>query len=246
MDRSFRERLSDYDLGDAVSKREYNRRLFAVVAGRYDAVTTLLSFGRDRRWKRYLVTSLPRDGVHKALDIACGTGDLTYAVATHSPNARVTGIDLTPEMVRRARRLWRGFEAMIDFAIGDMSALPYPAGHFDLVTGGYALRNAPDLDATLREIYRVLAPKGRLALLDFSHADSPGVASLQIGILRLWGRVWGKLLHDNPEVYGYISESLRRFPSKKGLERKLRQTGFRNVRSRTFFLGLIAVTFARK
>jgi demethylmenaquinone methyltransferase/2-methoxy-6-polyprenyl-1,4-benzoquinol methylase len=245
VDRSFRERLRDYDLGDAGSKREYNRRLFAVVAGRYDAVTTVLSFGRDRNWKRYLVNSLPTESVQEALDVACGTGDLTYAVAAHCPNARVTGIDLTPEMIQRARRLWRGFEAMIGFDVGDMSALPYRSGKFDLVTGGYALRNAPDLDATLSEIHRVLAPGGHLAMLDFSHADSNGVASLQIGLLRFWGRIWGKLLHGNPEVYGYISESLKRFPSRKGLERKLRDNGFRRVRSRTFFLGLIAVTFAR-
>ena len=83
-------------LGDAGSKREYNRRLFAVVAGRYDAVTTLLSIGRDRHWKRYLVNSLPKESVQEALDVACGTGDLTYAVAAHCPNARVNGLDLTP------------------------------------------------------------------------------------------------------------------------------------------------------
>lgn len=246
MDRNFRERLEEYDLSDAGSKREYNRRLFAVVAGRYDAVTTVLSFGGDRRWKRYLVGSLPGEGVRDALDIACGTGDLTYAVAAHCPEARVTGVDLTPEMIQRARRLWRGFEAMIGFEIGDMGALPYESGRFDLVTAGYALRNAPDLEAAIAEIYRVLAPGGHLGILDFSHADSPGMASLQIGLLRLWGRIWGKLLHGNPEVYGYISESLKHFPSRKGLEDKLRQAGFRGVRSRTFFLGIIAVTFARK
>lgn len=246
MDRSFRDRLQDYDLSDAGSKREYNRRLFGVVAGRYDAVTTVLSFGRDRTWKRYMVNALPREGVREALDLACGTGDLTYAVAAHYPEARVTGIDLTPEMVRRARRLWRGFEARIGFDIGDMSALPYGEERFDLVTAGYALRNAPNLEATLGEIYRVMTSGGRLGILDFSHADTPGIATLQIGLLRLWGRIWGRLLHGNPEVYGYISESLKRFPSRSGLEQKLRERGFRNVRSRTFFLGIIAVTFARK
>ncbi len=246
MDRIFRERLKDYDLTDAGSKREYNRRLFAVVAGRYDAVTSVLSFGRDRNWKRYLVDALPREGVTDALDLACGTGDLTYAVAAHAPRARVTGLDLTPEMIRRARRLWRSYESRIAFEIGDMSALPYEAERFDIVTGGYALRNAPDLDASINEIHRVLRPGGCLAILDFSHADSRGIATVQIGLLRLWGRIWGKLLHDNPEVYGYISESLRRFPSRKGLEEKLRKAGFYRVRSRTFFLGLIAVTFGRK
>ncbi|MFP4301782.1 MAG: ubiquinone/menaquinone biosynthesis methyltransferase [Spirochaetaceae bacterium] len=246
MDGDFRERLKDYNLSDAGRKREYNRRLFAVVAGRYDAVTTVLSFGRDRAWKRRLVNSLPKEGVYDALDIACGTGDLTYAVAAHAQNARLTGMDITPEMIRRARRLRGGSDARVTFELGDMSALPYGSERFDLVTGGYALRNSPDLDATIGEIHRVLRPRGSLGILEFSHADSPSLAAVQIGVLRLWGRLWGKLLHGNPEVYGYISESLKRFPSRKGLEEKLRRSGFREVRSRSFFLGLIAVTVARK
>ncbi|MFP4613916.1 MAG: ubiquinone/menaquinone biosynthesis methyltransferase [Spirochaetaceae bacterium] len=243
MERGFAERLENYDLADAASKREYNRRLFAVVAGRYDAVTTVLSFGRDRSWKRYLVGSLPAAGVHEALDIACGTGDLTLAVADRYPDARVIGVDLTAEMIARARRKR---SASVRFETGDMSGLPYEERRFDLVTAGYALRNAPDLEKALHSVFRVLRPAGTLAVLDFSHADRPAAASLQIGLLRFWGRLWGRLLHGNPEVYGYIAESLRRFPSRRGLEEQLRGVGFRRVRSRTFFLGLIAVTFARK
>ncbi len=253
MERRFKERLENYDLADAQSKREYNRRLFAVVAGRYDAVTTVLSFGRDRSWKRYLVDSLPKGGVHEALDIACGTGDLTLAIADRYPEARVTGADLAEEMLARARRNSRRRaparptrSASLVFEMGDMSDLTYEDGRFDLVTAGYALRNAPDLEKALHSLCRVLRPGGTLAILDFSHLDQPAVASVQIGLLRFWGRLWGKLLHDNPEVYGYIAESLRRFPSRRALEAQLRDAGFRFVRSRTFFLGLIAVTFARK
>ena len=257
MKRRFAERLENYDLADARSKLEYNRRLFAVVAGRYDAVTTVLSFGRDRSWKRYLVGSLPEGGVQEALDIACGTGDLTRAVADRYPDARVIGSDLTAEMLARARRNSRRWAAgraagrpahlgSVHYEMGDMSDLPYEDDSFDLVTAGYAFRNAPDLAAALRSAFRVLRPAGTLAILDFSHADQSGAASLQIGLLRFWGRLWGKLLHDNPEVYGYIAESLRRFPSRRALEGQLRGVGFRRVRSRTFFLGLIAVTFARK
>jgi demethylmenaquinone methyltransferase/2-methoxy-6-polyprenyl-1,4-benzoquinol methylase len=256
--RRFDERLENYDLTDARSKLEYNRRLFAVVAGRYDAVTTVLSFGRDRSWKRYLVGSLPESGVHEALDIACGTGDLTLAVADRYAGARVVGADLAEEMLARARRNRRRWAAArpehsasvsfetVRFETGDMSDLAYENGRFDLVTAGYAFRNAPDLSAALRSVFRVLRPRGTLAILDFSHAARPTAASLQIGLLRFWGRLWGKLLHDNPEVYGYIAESLRRFPSLPALEEQLREVGFRRVRSRTFFFGLIAVTFARK
>ncbi|MFW6215617.1 MAG: class I SAM-dependent methyltransferase, partial [Alkalispirochaetaceae bacterium] len=116
----------------------------------------------------------------------------------------------------------------------------------DLVTGGYALRNAPDLDRLLAELARVLRPGGSLAILDFSRSSHRFPRELQLGILSFWGRLWGRLLHGNPEVYGYISESLRRFPSTPELEKRLREHGFNSLRSRSFFFGLVTITRARR
>ncbi|MDA3951441.1 MAG: class I SAM-dependent methyltransferase [Spirochaeta sp.] len=286
-DRRFRERLSAFDLGDSTSKRDYNRRLFGVVATRYDVITRVLSFGQDRHWKRVLFTRLaPRAGAvgtpggnrarqAEILDVACGTGDLAIGAGRRWRDATVTGIDLTPEMVVRARRRAAAAEvsSRVQFVVGDMTALPVPADRFDVITAGYALRNAPDLDAAIGELYRVLQPArsaragrgsggdsergvsrpdngpaagGIVGLLDFSRSDRPWVSTVQVGLLRVWGRLWGLLLHGNPEVYGYISESLRRFPTHDELLRRMGQAGFRRVRSRRFFFGIVAVITARK
>ncbi|MFP4550586.1 MAG: class I SAM-dependent methyltransferase, partial [Spirochaetales bacterium] len=173
----FNERLSRYDLTDAASKLDYNRRLFRVVALRYDLVTRLLSFGQDQRWKRELVRPLPKHGVTKVLDIACGTGDITERLAARYGSGTITGADLDQEMLRRATaRLGRAGAKNVVLQEADMSALPFQNESFDLVTGGYTLRNAPDLGKTLGEIFGVMRPGAYAAFLDFGKSPRSSVA----------------------------------------------------------------------
>ncbi len=245
---------------DPDRKRDYNRTLFTTVAPRYDLVTRLLSFGRDGAWKRHLISGLPA-GLPSAplvVDLACGTGDLTLALAARYPGAAVAGIDLNAEMLAIARRRAETAEAApapgaagaggaggVRFIEGDMQALPFADGSVAIVTGGYALRNAPDLAATLSEIRRVLAPGGAAAFLEFSHSHHRPVAAVQLALLRFWGRLWGRILHRDPEVYGYIAASLAVFPDLQRFEEELRRAGFSAVRSRRYMFGLLAITQAR-
>jgi demethylmenaquinone methyltransferase/2-methoxy-6-polyprenyl-1,4-benzoquinol methylase len=265
--RVFTERLADFDLRRPASKREYNRRVFQAVAPRYGAVTRLLSFGMDTLWKRALVRRLPagqaagwpgtgaarpgtgasrpQSGVSpRALDLACGTGDLSLLLARRFPGARIDGLDLSPAMIARARR--RPGAGGVCFRIGDLSRLPYPAASFRLVTGGYALRNAPDLSKSLREVFRVLKKGGTAAFLDFNRSPVPWRGRLQVRLLAVWGGLWGLLLHGNPEVYAYIAESLALFPDRARFEALLEELGFRRVRSRLPPGGFVSLTFAVK
>jgi len=242
----FTARLADFDLRRPASKRDYNRRVFRAVAPRYRVVTRLLSFGMDAWWKRALVTRLPRDAgdAPRALDLACGTGDLSLLLARRFPAGRVEGLDLSPAMLARARRR-RGAGA-IHFHLGDLGRLPYPDASFRLVTGGYALRNAPDLRQCLREVFRVLAPGGTAAFLDFNRSPAPWLGRLQVRLLSAWGGLWGWLLHGNPEVYAYIARTLALFPDRARFEALLRELGFRRVRSRLPPGGFVSLTFAVK
>ena len=249
--RTFTERLADFDLQKPASKRDYNRRVFRAVAPRYAAVTWLLSFGWDALWKRSLVARLPhrppetrRTRRVRALDLACGTGDLTRLLARRYPGGRVEGLDLSPAMLARARRR-RGPEN-VSYRLGDLHRLPYPAASFDLVTGGYALRNAPDLRRSLREVRRVLRPGGTAAFLDFNRSPRPWLGRLQVLALRWWGGLWGRLLHGNPEVYAYIAETLALFPDRARFEALLGELGFRRVRSRLPPGGFVSLTFCAR
>ena len=136
--------------------------------------------------------------------------------------------------------------ANVRFERGDLCDLPFPDGSADVVTGSYALRNAPDLRVALAEVRRVLKPGGVAAFLDFSNPESPLLRRLQFLLLRGWCGLWGHLLHGTPEIHGYVAESLRTFPDRGKLSGIFLEQGFGVAAGRRFFLGITGVTILRK
>lgn len=225
-------------------KREYNRCLFGAIAGEYAFITRALSFGRDAAWKRALIDALPRRDISCAVDLACGTGDLAMALAAKFPAADVVAVDLAEAMLAMARQ--RAAGRKIRFLARDMTATGLPDGMVDVVTGGYALRNAPDLDTALREIHRLLKPGGTAAFLDFSRSANASVSRATLAVLRAWGGFWGLVLHGNRSVYGYIADSLALFPDREALRRRISAMGFVSLRGRRFCGGIIELTVFAK
>ena len=125
------------------SKRAYVRGLFSTIADRYDLITVLLSFGQDRRWKRRIAALAPQHPGVRVLDLACGTGDIAFQLA--SRGARVVGLDITFRMLELAKRKREGPQGRVAFVAADMMALPFSAHRFECVTTGYGLRNVPVL-----------------------------------------------------------------------------------------------------
>jgi demethylmenaquinone methyltransferase/2-methoxy-6-polyprenyl-1,4-benzoquinol methylase len=232
----------DEALASTASKRAYVRRLFAVIATRYDLITRLLSFGLDQQWKRRLVAYAPISGETRVLDLACGTGDLARRSAARG--ARVTGLDVTPTMIALARR--RPSERAIAWLAADMSALPLRDASFEVMTVGYGLRNVADLEVALAEIYRVLTEGGCLCSLDFDRPESPVVRHAYLGYLGAVGSVLGFVLHRDPDTYRYIAASVRRYPGARAVAERLRRVGFRDVRHVPVLGGLMAIHVARK
>jgi demethylmenaquinone methyltransferase/2-methoxy-6-polyprenyl-1,4-benzoquinol methylase len=231
-------------LGDALStperKRRYVARLFATIADRYDFITRLLSYGRDQAWKaRLIATADPRPG-ERVLDLACGTGDLTFAAAARG--ARVAGLDLTPRMVQLAHGRAHGPA----FMVGDMMSLPIADGSVDVVTVGYGLRNVPVLNDAIREIHRVLAPGGRLLSLDFNRPQSAPLRVVYLAYLTVVGSLVGWALHGDPDTYRYIPESIKRYPGAEAVVQRLIEAGFREARWERVLGGLMAIHVARK
>src|ERR1700738_5000712 len=149
-------------LSSADAKAPNVRRLFHTIADRYDLITGLLSFGRDRRWKATLVALADVRPGARALDLATGTGDIAFGLA--ASGARVAALDITHRMLQIASRK-RPAGAAVAFVTGDMTALPFPRGAFDLVTTGYGIRNVPVIEPAIAEIRRVLRPGGLLLSL---------------------------------------------------------------------------------
>ena len=233
------------------TKRRYVQRLFATIADRYDLITVLLSFGRDRRWKARLLDLAGVRPGWRVLDLACGTGDLAFEAAARG--ATVTGLDITPRMIELARRKDAGRlltktarRRPASFLVGDMTALPIATGSFDLVTTGYGLRNVPDLPRALSEIHRVLAPGGLMCSLDFDRPSAAWTRAIYLGYLTVIGSALGWILHRDADTYRYIPESIRRYPGARGVAEFMRVAGFSDVRSIPVFGGFMAIHVARK
>ena len=258
------------ELSSADAKGPYVRRLFHTIAGRYDLITRLLSFGRDRRWKATLIDlARVRPGT-RALDLAAGTGDIAFALAERG--ARVAALDLTHRMLQIAAgkraSLIRGASPLglpytlasggpvpraarvapppgdVTFVTGDMMALPFGDGAFDLVTTGYGIRNVPDIERAIAEIRRVLRPGGLLLSLDFDRPANSLVRAIYLGYLTVVGSALGWVLHRDPDTYRYIPESIRRYPGAAGVAAMLGRAGFADSRVVPLLGGFMAINVA--
>ena len=221
-------------------KRAHTRALFATIADRYDLITAVLSYGQDARWKRTLIDLARVQRGERALDLACGTGDLAFAAAAHG--ARVVGLDITHRMLQLAARK----SGTAAFVAGDMTSLPFGPRTFDLVTTGYGLRNVPDLDIAIHEIARVLRPGGRLLSLDFNRPRPALIRAAYLSYLTVVGAALGWLLHRDPDTYRYIPASIRRYPGAAGVAARLTSRGFTNVRVIPLLFGLMSLHLAER
>ena len=229
-------------LGTAETKAPYVRRLFHTIADRYDLITRLLSYGRDRRWKARLAELADIHPGMTALDLACGTGDIAFELARRG--ARVTGLDLTHRMLQHARA--KPLAGGVGFVTGDMMALPFADHTFDVVTTGYGIRNVPRIEPALAEIRRVLRPGGRLLSLDFDRPANPLVRAVYLFYLTIVGSTLGYVLHRDPDTYRYIPESIRHYPGAAGVAALLARDGFTDSRVIPLLGGLMAINSARR
>jgi len=226
------------------------QELFASIAGRYDLINDLQSFGLHRYWKRRLLKLAANDQKSgRALDVCCGTGDLTLGLSQLGFD--VTGMDFSNPMLEVARRKAEISKASsgssaLKFLHGDAMALPFPDDYFDAVTVGYGLRNLVRWDLGVREMWRVCKPGGRLVCLDFGRPPNAFLRAVYHGYLKLVVPLMGKIFCGNWAAYRYILDSLVRFPAQGGIERELIRLGARKVQTYEFIGGTMAINYAEK
>lgn len=243
--------MKKLNLKEHVSSKEkkqgYVTQMFAIIAPKYDFITSFLSFGMDRGWKRTLVEMLSLKGAESVLDLACGTGDITFAVAEKLPHGRARGLDITKEMIeianakRDARKLTN-----VSFEVGDIMKMPFADNSFDHVTCGYALRNVPDVEGALREIRRVLKPGGMFCSLDFAHPPNSLYRWAYIKYLIVVGSATGIALHGDADIYRYIPESLKVYPGQQRVEKMMTTLGFVDAGHLDFGGGIMAINYGKK
>ena len=228
-------------------KQHYVNRLFETIAARYDFFTVCMSYGMDRGWKREMVGRLDLAGDETTLDIACGTGDITFMTAARLTAGRAIGLDITQAMLRIAERKRRERAvANVCFHRGDIMRMPFADETFDCVTGGYALRNVPDVAGALAEIKRVLKPGGRLLSLDFGHPSNRLYRRAYLHYLTVVGAAVGLLMHGDADTYRYIPETLKLYPGQRGVREMMDAAGFVDTGFREFGGGIMAINYGSK
>lgn len=241
-------------------RAEQVRALFAQVASRYDLINDLQSFGLHRYWKRRLVRlgSPQRGGT--ALDVCCGTADLSLALAR--VGFRVVGLDFSPEMLARgmkrrgqAKTQHSGYgttlppnrqQVALDFVQGDAQVLPFADNTFDVVSVGYGLRNLGDWTAGLNEMRRVAKRGGRLLVLDLGKPDNTLWRGAYFGYLRFFVPWLGWIFCRNRSAYAYLLESLKHYPAQHGVAAQMRQINLQSVRIINLLGGVMTINYGVK
>lgn len=216
--------------------------MFDRVAARYDLLNTLMSAGLHYRWRERAADRAELSPGGSALDVCCGTGDLTLELAARLvPGGHVVGCDFSEPMLDLAREKARGRgTAGVRFEWADALNLPYDAGRFDAVTVGFGVRNFADHDRGLREMARVLRPGGRLVVLEFTRPRRPPFSTFYSLWFDRLAPVLGKL-SDDPEAYAYLAESVRSFPGPLGLAEKMDAAGLERIRYTVLAGGIVTI-----
>ena len=216
------------------------RAMFDRLAPRYDLFNDVLSAGVHRRWRRHAIAALaPRhDGLY--LDLCAGTLDLARAVAERAPGARVVGADFALAMLAHGRaKLGPG--GVVWPVAGDALELPFPDGTFAGCIIGFGLRNLADPMRGLMEMRRVLAPGGRLVVLEFTTPPDPAFRAVYHAYFHHLLPRLGALVSGQREGPLYLPASVARFPDAPALAAVLAEAGFDRVRWRLLTGGIAAI-----
>lgn len=213
--------------------------LFSRVAPHYDQMNNLISLGTQNGWRKKFLRELKVVPGDFALDLCCGTGDITIALAKQvGPSGNVIGLDFNNDMLELADQKIRkqDLQKEIQLRQGDAMHVPYPDQSFDIVTIGFGLRNVPDADQVLKEIYRVLKPGGKVGILETSQPTNPIVKlgwQTYFKLFPSFARILGAKVSD----YQYLSRTTAKFVSAKHLKKMLEEDGFENVQVKKLNLG---------
>ena len=225
-------------------RARYVQAMFARIAGRYDLMNRLMTFGQDVRWRRAVIrqAQLPRSG--RLLDIATGTGDIAWEAVRQQPDIQAVAGDFTLEMMQAGQAYPE--RQVLQWVAADTLVLPFADDTFDAVTSGFLMRNVVDVAGAFAEQMRVTRPGGRVVVLE----SSPPKENLLRPLIRLHLNTviptLGRLITGEREAYRYLPDTTQQFRTPEDLAQIMRDTGLVDVDYRLFMFGTIAVHAGRK
>ena len=223
--------------------------MFNDIAPSYDRLNHLMSLGIDNIWRKKAIKEIVDGTQQQILDVACGTGDSTIAIAkAMEPGGRVTGIDISAGMMEPLMRkaAHEGVHDRIKLLQADALQMPFEADTFHRVTCAFGIRNFEDRKKGLAEFLRVLKPGGRAVILELGIPDKPFIKTLYDIYFRHILPLVGGLISGNRAAYRYLPESVYAFPRPEAFCAMMERAGFHNVRHRNFTFGLCRLFIGEK
>ena len=230
-------------LGEGPGKERFVSEMFSRIAGRYDLMNGLMTFGMHHAWRRAAARETIPSPEGPGLDLATGTGDLALALAEIHRHRVIVGADFAHGMLKIAEEKRRGEDAggRIRLVEADAVALPFESRTFAFVTSAFLLRNLADLRQGLAEMRRVSRPGARVVALEITQADLPGWAPLFRAYFHHVVPRVGALVSGDSEAYAYLPQSVDRFLTPPGLCALMEAVGLRGVKYRRLGFGTVTI-----
>ena len=215
-------------------------RMFDRIAPVYNSLNHILSFGQDFYWRRKLTDCVDKKSRLRVLDLATGTGDILLSLLRRNPNiTEAIGLDISENMLTICRKKIKRhkFSDRVKLVHADAAINPFADETFNLVTMSFGIRNTPDISKTLKEIYRLLQPGGKVLILEFSIPTNPILKTCYLLYLRRFLPFIGRLLSGDKYAYTYLKTSIMTF-IRTDFTSVMHDAGFRNIHSDPLTLGI--------
>ncbi len=229
-------------------KAEKVHNVFQNISEKYDKMNSIISFNQHRAWRKDVMKRMAVEEGATALDVCTGTGDWALSISEAvGAEGKVIGLDFSENMLEVAKEKQDERQANnLTFIHGDAMDLPFEDETFDYVTIGFGLRNVPDYEQVLSEMYRVLKPGGKAVCLETSQPTLIGYRQLYYFYFRFIMPLFGKIFAKSYDEYAWLHESARSFPDKEELKQLFLKVGFTSVQVKGYSGGVAAMHLATK
>lgn len=234
--------------GKEEDKTRQLNRMFNGISSKYDMFNDIMSMGLARRWRKHAIKTLKKFPHTRILDVAAGTADIGIKAFEYINPEHITGIDISEKMLEIGREKVKdaGLSTKITLQQEDVSKMSFKESSFDAAITSFGIRNFDKLEQSIREIHRVLIPKGKFVILEMSEPKTPIIKQGYLMYTKTLIPFAAKTFSDDPKAYHYLTSSIEAFPQGKELIAILKRNGFDVIKYRTFFFGVCSLYVLEK
>ncbi|MDB4860339.1 class I SAM-dependent methyltransferase [Alphaproteobacteria bacterium] len=234
-------KLSNFGYSKVTNKEKTKlvQKVFSNVANNYDLMNDVMSFGAHRLWKKSFIDIVNPSSGDKIIDVGSGSGDLVLEILKRELNLKIDMVDLNKAMLLEGKK--RIKNANVKLFQENAENLSFLDNIYDKYLISFCLRNITDIDQSFKEAFRILKPGGQYYCLEFSRPNSFVLAKIYSYYKSNIIPTFGKIFSNNRDAYNYLNESIDLFPKQDELKKRIESTGFKSVKYKNLFDGIVSI-----